>query len=124
MLRLASVLWRLRRASGIESGIFESATEGSSTAENPLAPEAFVKRTGNRLYLVGNAPSQDETSQGDREVKITIADRFLRLAELHTYPLDRLSRYEHFLSRQARDLVLTLEIRHRRNRLARRPRFL
>jgi hypothetical protein len=29
--------------------------------------------------------------------KKAIADRFLRLAELPTYPLDRLSRYEHMI---------------------------
>ena len=37
VLRLASVLWRLRRAIGIESGIFESVTEGSSIQDDPLS---------------------------------------------------------------------------------------
>src|SRR3974390_1367273 len=35
VLRLASVLWRLRRAIGIESGIFESVAEGSGKDDDP-----------------------------------------------------------------------------------------
>src|SRR5215471_6616412 len=35
VLRLANVLWRLRRAIGIESGIFESVTEGWTKEEDP-----------------------------------------------------------------------------------------
>ena len=37
VLRLASVLWRLRRATCLESGIFESVVEGSSKEDNPLS---------------------------------------------------------------------------------------
>ena len=35
VLRLASVLWRLRRATGIEAALFESATEDSPQARTP-----------------------------------------------------------------------------------------
>ena len=37
VLRLASVLWRLRRAIGIESRIFESVTQGSAKQDDPLS---------------------------------------------------------------------------------------
>src|SRR5450830_318775 len=48
--------------------------------------------------------------------KKDIADCFLRLAELPTSALDRLSRYEHMLWRQARQIVFTLESLRRRKR--------
>lgn len=41
--------------------------------------------------------------------KPDIVEGFLRLAALPTFPLDRLSRYENVLWRQARQIVITLE---------------
>ena len=83
VLRLASVLWRLRRATGIETTLFDS--------------------------LVGK-PHLNETE--------ALADKFLHLTALPTFPLDRLSRYEYMLWRQARQILLTLNSsrRHRRER--------
>jgi hypothetical protein len=83
VLRLASVLWRLRRASGIETALFD------------------------RIF----------------SAKTDIAEGFLYLSALPTFPLDRLSRYEHTLWRQARQLVLTLEHMRRRGRKSYRSRF-
>ena len=105
ILRLASVLWRLRRAIGIESGIFESMTERSDPPSGG-APD--------RLYVVTAIPPRNV--RGHVPLKTAIADRFLRLAELPTFPLDRLSRYEHLLWRQARQLVITIESLRRRQR--------
>ena len=45
-----------------------------------------------------------------------IANGFLRLAALPTFALGRLSRYEHLLWRQARQIVFTLESLRRRKR--------
>ena len=42
-----------------------------------------------------------------------IAEIFLRLSDLPTCPMDRLSRYEHRLWRQARQIVLTLKTSRR-----------
>ena len=50
--------------------------------------------------------------------KNDIGDCFLRLAALPTFPLDRLSRYEHLLWRQARQIVFTLESFRRRKQAA------
>jgi hypothetical protein len=47
----------------------------------------------------------------------------LRLAALPTFALDRLSRYEHLLWRQARQLVFTLETLRRHKRAPRRSTF-
>ena len=110
-LRLASVLWRLRRVIGIESGIFESMTEGSAKDDDPLSGGVPA-----RLYVVCGMPPRDARAQKDVPLKTAITDRFLRFAELPTFPLDRLSRYEHLLWRQARQLVITLESLRRRQR--------
>jgi hypothetical protein len=55
--------------------------------------------------------------------KEDIAASFLRLAEMPTFALDRLSRYEHLLWRQARQIVLTLESLRRRKRVPSRSTF-
>jgi len=90
VLRLASVLWRLRRATGIKSALFE---------------------------LVADRPNHPISS------KAGIAAAFLRLADLPSFPLDWLSRYEHLLWRQARQLAFTLESLRRRRSPPNRPRF-
>ena len=116
VLRLASVLWRLRRAIGIESGIFESVPQGSAKQDDPLSGGAQVNLATDRLYVVCATPSRDARAPQDVPLKTAIADRFLRLTELPTFPLDRLSRYEHLLWRQARQLVITIESLRRRQR--------
>jgi hypothetical protein len=51
----------------------------------------------------------------NRNIKTKIGDRFRRLTDLPTFPLDRLGRYEHLLWRRARQLIFTLErLRQRR----------
>jgi hypothetical protein len=123
VLRLASVLWRLRRAIGIESGIFESVTEGSAKQDNPLSGKAQINPATDRLYVVTAIAPRDVRAQQDVPLKTAIADRFLRLTELPTFPLDRLSRYEHLLWRQARQLLITIESLRRRKQQPRRSTF-
>jgi hypothetical protein len=55
--------------------------------------------------------------------KKDIADCFLRLTELPTSALDRLSLYEYILWRQARQIVFTLESLRRRKRQPSRSTF-
>jgi hypothetical protein len=119
VLRLASVLWRLRRATGIETALFDSVTEGMRMHQHRPSREPFVGVAGlsesNRLFLAmapePNAPARKQRSIDSKE---DIAASFLRLAELPTFALDRLSRYEHTLWRQARQIVFTLESLRRR----------
>ena len=122
VLRLASVLWRLRRATGIESGIFESVVEGSSKEDDLLSGGSQVTPATDRLYVVTAILPRDVSAQQDVPLKTAIADRFLRLAELPTFPLDRLSRYEYLLWRQARQLIFALRSRYDK-RLPRRRIF-
>jgi hypothetical protein len=69
-----------------------------------------------RLVLV-EGREQDVSPRTELAInaKSRLAAAFLGLSELPTFPLDRLSRYEHLLWRQARQLVFTLE----RQRMAR-----
>ena len=115
VLRLASVLWRLRRATGIETALFESVTEDSRKHEHRLSRETLGGAADlaerNRLFL--GAVQESDAADGNElssDSKKDIADCFLRLADLPTSALDRLSRYEHMLWRQARQIVFTLEV--------------
>jgi len=129
VLRLASMLWRLRRATGIESGLFESVIEDSHqrqqhqpSRDNPAGVADLAERR--RLSLGDtNESAATETNELSSNSKTYIADCFLRLANLPTFPLDRLSRYEHVLWRQARQIVFTLESLRRRRREPRRAAF-
>jgi hypothetical protein len=121
VLRLASVLWRLRRATGIETALFESVTADLGKIEHPRLRPPLVEAAGlpdrNQLHLV--ATRKSDTAAGNElnsNAKTDIGDCFLRLAELPTFALDRLSRYEHLLWRQARQIVFTLESLRRRKR--------
>src|SRR5665811_262240 len=121
VLRLASVLWRLRRATGIETAIFESVTAEPGKVEHdhsrPTLVEAAQLSDRNQLHLI--ATRQSDAVAGNEpgfDTEKDIADGFLRLAALPTFALDRLSRYEHLLWRQARQLVFTLESMRRRKR--------
>jgi hypothetical protein len=122
VLRLASVLWRLRRATGIETALFDSVAEGTRMHEHRPSHETSVTPSDlagpNLLLLVGVA-----SEQPNAPARHDIAAAFLRLAELPTFVLDRLSRYEHLLWRQARQIMFTLESLRRRTRQPRRSSF-
>ena len=77
-----------------------------------------------RLFL--GAANESAAARGNElssNSKTDIADCFLRLADLPTFALDRLSRYEHVLWRQARQIVFTLESLRRRHRQPNRSTF-
>ena len=77
-----------------------------------------------RLFLGAVQESEStEKNEFSSDSKADIADCFLRLAELPTSALDRLSRYEHMLWRQARQIVFTLESLRRRKRHSSRSPF-
>jgi hypothetical protein len=128
VLRLARVLWRLRRATGIETALFESVTAEPSKAETgssrPTLVEAADLSDRNQLHLI--ATRQSDAAAGNEfslDAKKDIADGFMRLAALPTFALDRLSRYEHLLWRQARQIVFILESLRRRKRQPSRSTF-
>jgi hypothetical protein len=119
VLRLASVFWRLRRATGIEAALFEQQNPESSELE--LAPSEHDRQTDwakpkqvcPKIVDPAHAASPNEIYEN---MKWGIANAFLRLAALPTLPLDRLSRYEQTLWRQARQIVEALRGRRRQQR--------
>ena len=97
VLRLASLLWRLRRATSVETGLLQIQCE-MSTAPDP----ALSKLPGEVCEVIEIYQSgHDETGQA-------LARCFLRLADLDNGILERLGRYEAALWRQVRQTIYTL----------------
>ena len=111
VLRLASLLWRLRRATTIESGLFK--IQAKQLLQFRQRRQAYLIGTEEDMRQQGNDPSGD-LDAGSRLTADTanqsnaVTHSFLRLTNLPTYPLDRLSRYEATLWRQACQILLTL----------------
>jgi hypothetical protein len=129
VLRLASVLWRLRRASAIESGLFT--IQARHLLQFRQRRQAHRKRQQiiENLHRSALAPEDtlgsDETEAGrDTDVVLQptkeadpytdLTQSFVRLCNLPTFPLDRLSRYEAALWRQACQILFTLQYLNRR----------
>ena len=130
MHRLANLLWRLRRASAIETGLFEIpgefllAQRQSSAREQPGAVQT-ARVNGHGKMPGSNGPH--EPSAGDRESLSTsmhpplepgsksraIAQRFLRLSNLDPTLLDTVGRYEERLWRQAAQTLWTFDAMRR-----------
>ena len=122
VLRLASLLWRLRRATAIESGLFRIQAEHLLQFRRRRRTETTQKSIDN-LYrfadISGNGGQKNDDSSAESEnwpllssEPVVQADdltaSFVRLSNLPTYPLDRLSRYEATLWRQACQILFTL----------------
>ena len=129
VLRLASLLWRLRRASAIEAALrgpspaapAVTATETSSPRASRHHRQLATKcryggrrdTTGPKGVLCGlETGSQLTVGPADQSDDLTRA--FVRLTDLPNYPLDRLSRYEATLWRQACQILFTLQCLDRR----------
>jgi len=116
VLRLASLLWRLRRASAIESGLFK--IQARHLLQFRERRKAHQKRREIIDGVYRNALATEEDMQRDDETSSDglkpdppstedpadqaedLTRSFVRLSNLPTYPLDRLSRYEATLWRQ------------------------
>ena len=141
--RLASLLWRLRRACAIETGLFEMQGEIRSACPSRgfSQPGALQIATGANGHGKGpGANGRDDLSVSDQEPlrttlpgapgrrsrSRTIAQRFLRLSNLDPTLLDLASNYEERLWRQAAQTLVTLDAMRRppsapARRLFRRP---
>jgi hypothetical protein len=109
--RLVSLLWRLRRASAIESGLF--ALQGASTLRPRRPdPEQLGERLrqgdyGNLVLVQPNPSASPPTEPPPHDVK-TLANTFQRLSNRSGDAFDRLRRYEVTLWRQVAQIVLLL----------------
>ena len=139
VLRLASLLWRLRRATTMETGLFEIQADHLREFRHRRQTEP---KSRDIIYAeFGRADSVDAnpdraslgTTNGTQALPssrrqcvdpaIHLARCFLRLTNLPSYPLDRLSRYEAVLWRQAGQILLALESLDRHKPQNRRSRF-
>jgi len=130
VLRLASALWRLRRATAMETGLFEIEADNMIAAgERPkLAPpsreviytlfRSDARNRPDRNGAIAAAPATtaevrppfaDLDQEPAADPGRHLAQCFLRLANLPTYPLDRLARYEYTLWRQVSQILFALD---------------
>lgn len=98
VLRLASLLWRLRRATSVETGLLQM--QWDLCVEADRIPPDFVDDV--RDVIVAPQSDNDRSSQN-------IARCFVRLAGLDNGIFERFGRYEAALWRQARQTILTLQ---------------
>ena len=139
VLRLASLLWRLRRATTMETGLFEIQADymrafRRDRQTQPESQEIIHARFG-QVDSVDDGPdrasrgftngAEARPSSGPKSVDpaTDIARCFLRLANLPSYPLDRLSRYEAILWRQAGQILFALNALDRHKPQERGRRF-
>ena len=131
VLRLASLLWRIRRATTMETGLFDI------QARQLL--EFRRKRDAQQSLIRGFFPPADPNEGGKSDSEhiapraisgpnpdhcsTDLARCYLRLANLPSYPLDRLSRYEAALWRQAGQILFALAALDRCKPWERRTRF-
>jgi hypothetical protein len=130
VLRLASLLWRLRRATTIETGLFEiqadhlsdfRKTHQISPASREIVYALFNLNSDQQFASHGVANTVSTQSQVAPDVEL--ARCFLRLCNLPNFALDRLSRYEAALWRQVGQILVALDNLDRRKPQERRRRF-
>ena len=110
VLRLVSLLWRLRRTTTIETGLFEMEAEHLSDTKrshqvSPASREVVRALFGPQASITSpdGLPAQIEASV-DPAAELTRC--YLRLANLPNFALDRLTRYEATLWRQVGQIPL------------------
>jgi len=134
VLRLASLLWRLRRATTMETGLFEIQADHLAGVNQPRQVPPGPREVVYALFGRAESGSFDThpTSQGSAYETgdvpgsiptIEFARCFLRLANLPNCALDRLCRYEATLWRQAGQILFALDVLDRRKPWDRRRRF-
>ena len=117
VLRLASLLWRLRRANAIEADLFELQAE--ALRQRQLAAPSATHTPDDTVYnAFASTASQEagewQQSNGDDlggEYKTSIrhlTHSFLRLAKLDSRAFERLNRYEAALWRQTKQTLYAL----------------
>jgi len=122
VLRLASLLWRLRRATTIESGLFKIQAKHLLQFRERKQAHRERQRIINSVYATEEDTQQDDDEPNSGSPSTVepadpfddLTRAFIRLSNLPTYPLDRLSRYEATLWRQACQILFTLQCHERR----------
>jgi hypothetical protein len=115
VLRLASILWRLRRATAMETGLFEIQAEH---LRDYRRNRQLLTDSRDVIHVVLRRADSDRNVKADNTVEF--ARCFLRLANLPNFALDRLSRYEATLWRQVGRILFALDALDRRKPQERR----
>jgi hypothetical protein len=112
VLRLASLLWRLRRANAIETDLFELHAEGLGMRQ--LDVGATTQKSEASIDLGFESSPRDnrgEWQQSNSDSVRHLTQSFLHLAELDSRAFERLNRYEVALWRQTRQTLNALHPR-------------
>ena len=125
VLRLASLLWRLRRATAIETGLLQIEHRMPPHPANQSTRDATImtifqpEPRGSHHHDARRDPNQQETQYfesecsevtvDDDERGLEVARCFLGLADLDKGAFERLGRYEAALWRQVRQTIFTLQ---------------
>ena len=122
VLRLASLLWRLRRATTMETGLFKIQTDHlnglrKARRARPLSQDVvwndvgFLDHdlSGGIMNEMESAPTSIPEAVEPAVANTEFARCFLHLANLPNHALDRLSRYEAILWRQVRQILVALD---------------
>jgi hypothetical protein len=143
VLRLASLLWRRRRATTMETGLFEIQADHLNAFRQDCQVQPATREVVYALFGRTESDHFDGDSASHRIVSDTevrpssvpsapeppihsnseFARCFLRLANLPNYALDRLSPYEATLWRQVRQILFALDALDRRKPQDRRSHF-
>jgi hypothetical protein len=122
VLRLASLLWRLRRALMVETGLFEIQANHPDEFRNTGEIRPAAREIVYAMFGQAEASRQQSTETFvDSAAEVT--NCFLRLANSPNYALDRLSRYEVALWRQVDQTLFALDALDRRKPQERSRRF-
>jgi hypothetical protein len=130
VLRLASLLWRLRRSTLIETGLLQIQSEVLHGLKTHQTPKPSRDCTLVAALRIGRSPSAVESWDAYRvdysinsetvantaakpelpvtEPRLDITQRFLRLSNLDNNVFERLGRYEMALWRQVSQTLFTL----------------
>jgi hypothetical protein len=136
VLRLASVLWRLRRPMTMETGLFEIQAQRLADHRQSrqllldsrgvihalFRPEATGAHRASHRAVSTLETVPDSMKKTDAH-NVKFARCFLELANLPNFVLDRLSRYEATLWRQAARILFVLDALDRRKPQERRRSF-
>jgi hypothetical protein len=120
-LRVAALLWRLRRAISIETGLFQLASDTEPTAlssrdsGSPTIPSSCFRRPP-RSWPHQSEPSALAGPGGVENPATAMARRFLNLASGQG-ALERRTRYEMALWRQLQQTLFVLDLAARRQAL-------
>ena len=137
VLRLASLLWRLRRATTMETGLFEMQADQLREFRQARRIDSHSQKLVYAMFARADAVDPDRAPPGIATGTETVpgpgpepvdptadlARCFLRLANLPSCALDRLSRYEAILWRQVGQILFALDALDRRKPQDRGRRF-